>query len=141
MGAGARRTQRQTRWFYERARGQYADELGRSGTPQKQQLFKVTCPPAQKFTKTDLAKFVNSWDQLPYIVSLGAEKNFRELMIWLGHRGRAHRRGTYLASVATMYDPAVKCARLGPPGNLVRRGPLRRQRPVSPSRCPTEMEA
>jgi hypothetical protein len=79
-------TQRQTRWFYERARGQYADELGRAGTRAKQQLFKATCPTSQKFTKTDLAKFLNAWEQLPHFVSLGAEKNFREFMIRLGER-------------------------------------------------------
>ena len=33
-------TQRQTRWFYERARGQYADALAREGTPARQREFK-----------------------------------------------------------------------------------------------------
>jgi hypothetical protein len=40
-------------------------------------------PPQQKITKTDVAKFVHSWVQLPYLVSLGAEKNFREFMLHL----------------------------------------------------------
>ena len=31
---------------------------------------------AQKFTKTDLAKFENTWDELPHFVCRGAEKNF-----------------------------------------------------------------
>ncbi len=39
------------------------------------------------FTKTDLAKFVQSWGRLPYIVSLGAQKNFAKFtdgvnLIW-----------------------------------------------------------
>ena len=59
-------TQRQTRWFYERARGQYADALGREGTPARQRKFKQEHPSNQKFTKTDLAKFENTWDQLPH---------------------------------------------------------------------------
>src|SRR5262249_49372101 len=67
-------SQRQTRWFYERARGQYADELLRAGTPARRRQFKLMNPAQQKFTKTDLAKFESSWDQLPYLVSLGAEK-------------------------------------------------------------------
>lgn len=67
----------QTRWFYERARGQYADELGRAGSPAQQRKFKAIYPPNQKFTKTDLAKYINSWFQRPHHVSLGAEKNFR----------------------------------------------------------------
>ena len=79
-------TQRQTRWFYERARGQYADELARSGSPAKQRQFKATCPTTQKVTKTDLAKFLHTWEQLPHLVSLGGEKNFREFMIRLPER-------------------------------------------------------
>ena len=39
-------------------------------------------------TKTDLAKFEHSWDQLPHVVSLGAEKNFREFMLRLAKRPR-----------------------------------------------------
>ncbi len=73
-------TQKQTRWFYERARGQYADELNRAGTPARQKQFKIATPPSQKFTKTDLAKFMNTWEQRPQMVSLGAEKNFLDFM-------------------------------------------------------------
>lgn len=81
-------SQVQTKWFYERARGQYQDSLGREGTPAKMRLFKTVHPTNQKFTKTDLAKFENSWDQLPHIVSLGAEKNFRHFTLRLAQRGR-----------------------------------------------------
>jgi hypothetical protein len=77
---------RQTRWFYERARGQYADETLRAGTVARQKQFKLTSPTTQKFTKTDLAKFLHTWSQLPYIVALGAEKNFREFMLRLEER-------------------------------------------------------
>jgi hypothetical protein len=69
-------TRRQTRWFYERARGQYMDEKGRAGTPARVRDFQVTNPPSQRFSKTDLAKFENTWDQFPHVVSLGAQKNF-----------------------------------------------------------------
>lgn len=79
-------SQRQIHWFYERARGQYADELARSGTPARQRQFKLMNPPPQKVTKTDVAKFENSWQELPHIVSLGAEKNFREFMLRIGQR-------------------------------------------------------
>ena len=40
----------------------------------------------QKFTKTDLAKFENTWNQLPWIVSLGAQKNFRDFTARLSER-------------------------------------------------------
>ncbi len=73
--------QRQTRWFYERARGQYADAASREGTTAKRRDFQKVHPPRQKFTKTDLAKFENSWNQLPFFVARGAEKNFREFAI------------------------------------------------------------
>ena len=68
---------RMTHWFYERARGQYADGLSRELTTGKKRDFKLTNPLAQKFTKTDLARFVNCWNKLPHIASQGAEKNFR----------------------------------------------------------------
>lgn len=73
----------ETRWFYERARGQYADALARERTPARQRAFKTLHPLRQKFTKADAAKFEHSWEQLPHIVSRGAEKNFREFMIRL----------------------------------------------------------
>jgi hypothetical protein len=73
----------ETQWFYERARGQYTDALARERTPARQKAFKTTHPLSQKFTKADAAKFLHSWDQLPHVVSLGAEKNFREFMIRL----------------------------------------------------------
>ena len=83
-------TQRQTRWFYERARGQYLDAKGRESTPARKQNFAAVHPNSQKFTKTDLAKFENTWDQLPYKVSMGAQKNFREFTIQLCKRRNLH---------------------------------------------------
>ena len=81
-------TQRQTRWFYERARGQYADAKNREATPAKQKAFMLTNPNAQKFTKTDLAKFEHTWDQLPHVVSLGAQKNFAKFTVGLAEQNR-----------------------------------------------------
>lgn len=81
-------TQQQTRWFYERARGQYQDELAKQLTPARKRQFKLVHPTSQKFTKTDLAKFENTWDQFPHVVSLGTEKNFRQFTVRLQHRGK-----------------------------------------------------
>jgi hypothetical protein len=67
---------RGTRWFYERSRGQYADELAAQGTPAGRRKFRAENPGPQKFTKTDLAKFWLSWDQFPHVVSFGAQKCF-----------------------------------------------------------------
>ncbi len=66
---------RETHWFYERARGQYANAQAKL-TPAKIKEFISKNPRNQMFTKTDLAKFENSMDMLPNIVSLGAQKNF-----------------------------------------------------------------
>lgn len=67
--------QRETRWFYERARGQYADAQAKLSPPE-QRRFKAENPKSQMFTKTDLAKFENVWDDHPKWVNLGAQKNF-----------------------------------------------------------------
>ena len=79
-------SQRQTKWFYERARGQYQDAKASETTPARRRAFSVEHPTRQRFTKTDLAKFENTWDQLPHIVSRGAQKNFSDYMIRLGER-------------------------------------------------------
>lgn len=71
----------ETHWFYERARGQYTDELAKARTPARQRQFKKLNPTKKKFTKADLAKFVHSWHRLPYLVSRGAQKNFVEFML------------------------------------------------------------
>ena len=70
-------------WFYERARGQYADMLSRETTTLRRKQFKETHP---LFTKTDLAKYENTWDQLPNYVSEGAQKNFRRFTVRLSER-------------------------------------------------------
>ena len=71
-------------WFYERARGQYSDMLSKETTTLRKKVFKEQHP---LFTKTDLAKYENTWDQLPYQVSEGAQKNFKKFTIRLSERG------------------------------------------------------
>jgi hypothetical protein len=79
-GKGA---QRETKWFYERARGQYADAQAKL-TPAEQKRFKAENPKPQMLTKTDLAKFENVWDDHPRYVNLGAEKNFARYAARIG---------------------------------------------------------
>lgn len=65
------------RWYYERAAGSYKTMLTREGTtPARLRKLRSAIPPARKITKTDLAKYLNAWEQLPHVVSLGAQKNF-----------------------------------------------------------------
>ena len=70
------------RWFYERAAGSYSTMLAREGTTpaRLKQLKEVISPTSRKVTKTDLAKYINSWDKKPDLVSLGSQKNFERFM-------------------------------------------------------------
>lgn len=76
---------RETKWFYERARGQYADARSRRGLADRKK-FDAEYPRSQFFTKTDLAKYENTWACLPHVVSLGAQKNFAEFAKNIGKR-------------------------------------------------------
>lgn len=67
--------QYQTRWFYERTRGQYENTRNSGGASEKKK-FDVEYPKYQKVTKTDWAKYAFSWSQKPHLVSRGAQSNF-----------------------------------------------------------------
>ena len=64
-----------SKWFYERTRGQYLDNKSKFKGAEKKR-FENEYPKDQYFLKTDLARYINSWDQIPTIVSKGPEKNF-----------------------------------------------------------------
>jgi hypothetical protein len=69
------------RWFYERAAGSYNVLLTREGsTPARLRQLKEAVPTSRRITKTDLAKYLDAWDQKPHFVSLGAQKNFERFM-------------------------------------------------------------
>jgi hypothetical protein len=75
--------QRETKWFYERARGQYVDAQSKL-TPGEQKRFRAEFPKTQMFTKTDLAKFENVFDDHPRWVNLGSQKNFARYALRIG---------------------------------------------------------
>lgn len=66
-----------TKWFYERSRGQFINARARL-TPAQQKKFDLEFPKSQLFSKTDLAKFEFSASGRPDVVSKGAQKNFAE---------------------------------------------------------------
>lgn len=68
-------SQRQSKWFYERARGQYA-EAQSSMTKAEKSAWRKEYPKAQVFTKTDLAKFDNVWEGYAVMVNRYTQKNF-----------------------------------------------------------------
>lgn len=69
--------QHETKWFYERARGQYLQKQMRMTAGEKKK-FLLQNPKNQLITKTDLAKVQNTWKYLPHTVSRGAQTNFAE---------------------------------------------------------------
>ncbi len=75
--------QRETKWFYERARGQYIDAQSKL-TAGEQKRFRAEYPKPQMLTKTDLAKFENVFDDHPRWVNLGGQKNFARYALRIG---------------------------------------------------------
>jgi len=80
----------QTCWFFERARGQYKTLRSREGrTKSLQNAFDKKYPKNQMFTKVELAKFINAYQEIfdgkklvigPHIVVRGNEKNYAQFI-------------------------------------------------------------
>ena len=77
------RTSEGQQWFYERMRGEYQvqkmkqKDLGKN----KKSKFLEISPSHMKFTKEDLAKFINCWHYLdPHVACTGAQKSFVTFM-------------------------------------------------------------
>lgn len=76
---------RQSKWFYERARGQYQDMRSmHTLTPAQKRKFDLEYPKSQVFSKTDLAKYINLWRGHPDMVSKGTQKNFAHFALATG---------------------------------------------------------
>lgn len=68
--------QYQTVWFYERARGQHTQEQMKLTQGEKKKYL-LKNPKNQVIKKVDLAKFINTYNGYPHIVSKGAQYNMR----------------------------------------------------------------
>jgi hypothetical protein len=76
----------QTRWFYERARGQYKNARLKEGfTKSRQKSFDLKNPKNQMFSKEELAKYINAYEEVvdgkkiligPHFVVRGSQKNY-----------------------------------------------------------------
>jgi AIPR protein len=64
-------------------RNRYLDAQSKL-TAGEQKRFKAEFPKAQMFTKTDLAKFENVFDDHPKWVNLGSQKNFGRYALRIG---------------------------------------------------------
>jgi len=119
----------QTRWFYERARGQFMDAKANipASSASQRKTFNKEHPARQKFTKTDVARFENIWAQRPHIVGLGAQKNFVLFTEELAKKGKDYEPDTHyfeeLIAKAIMVkttDTLVRKQQYGGfPGNVV----------------------
>ncbi|HJU45253.1 MAG TPA: AIPR family protein, partial [Chitinophagaceae bacterium] len=74
------------KWFFERARGEYATLL-RNNAGRKVQIEKAF-PRERRFVKEELAKYYASWGDKPYLVKKGGEKVFRMFLEELSGEGR-----------------------------------------------------
>jgi hypothetical protein len=80
----------QTKWFYERARGQYKNAVLKDGfTPSRKKAFDLKNPKQQLFTKEELAKYINAYEEItdgkkiligPHYVVRGNQKNYVQFM-------------------------------------------------------------
>lgn len=66
------------KWFYERTRGQYSTKLRALGSQGKKK-YELEYPKSKLFTKTDLAKYENTFRMRPHIVKKGAQNNLKAL--------------------------------------------------------------
>ena len=71
-----------SKWFYERARGQYKDEQAYMSAAVRAK-FQIEYPREQLLIKTDLAKYEMSFLQKPHIVSRAAQKCFLEFATYI----------------------------------------------------------
>lgn len=105
------------RWFYERARGGYvAAEVKAALSARDAQRFRRETPKERQFSKTDLAKYLNSWDGYPYHVAFGGQKNFQYYMQRLKeqHPNGFDPDATWfrrLVAIAIMYRKLLQVAR------------------------------
>lgn len=80
----------QTCWFFERARGQYKTLSNREGRTKALQIaFEKKYPKKQVFSKVELAKYINAYQEVyegkklvigPHIVVRGSEKNYAQFI-------------------------------------------------------------
>lgn len=84
--------QYQTAWFYERARGQYVQEQMKL-TRSERKRYQIKNPKTQLLRKVDVAKFINSYEQKPHIVSRGAQFNMRNFAESIDRQWKASDQG------------------------------------------------
>lgn len=80
-----------SKWFYERARGQYKDAASYK-SPTEKRRFESEFPRSQLILKTDLAKYAMTFAGKPDLVSQGAQKCFIAFAETLGKEWKSNPR-------------------------------------------------
>lgn len=70
----------ESKWYFERARGQYMVDIGRRPKGKQQTDFKREYPKVNVITKVEIAKYFMSWNGYPHISSKGGEEAFKKFM-------------------------------------------------------------
>ncbi|MCW1242054.1 AIPR family protein [Bacillus pretiosus] len=70
----------ESKWYFERARGQYMVDIGRRSKGKEQTAFKKMYPKEKVITKVEMAKYFMSWEGFPYVSSKGGEEAFKRFM-------------------------------------------------------------
>ena len=70
----------ESKWYFERARGQYMVDIGRRSRGKEQNAFKKVYPKENVITKVELAKYLMSWRGYPNVSSKGGEEAFKQFM-------------------------------------------------------------
>jgi hypothetical protein len=70
----------ESKWYFERARGQFMVDINRRKRGKEQSEFKKQYPKEMVITKVDLAKHFMSWEGYPHVSSKGGEAAFTKFM-------------------------------------------------------------
>ncbi|XMB67148.1 AIPR family protein [Mycoplasmatota bacterium zrk1] len=89
------REDHRTRWYYERARGQYDQEQMKLTVAEVKKFRKIN-PKRQVIKKTDLAKYLNTFLCKPHLVSKGAQNNMKAFADYIDEKwGDIEKPNTY----------------------------------------------
>jgi AIPR protein/abortive infection phage resistance-like protein len=67
-----------TKWFFERAKGEFSTKLRIAGS--RKLVIQKDYPSDKRFSKEQLAKYYIAWGDQPYMVKKGGEKVFRQFI-------------------------------------------------------------
>lgn len=95
----------QSKWFYERSRGQYQNERLYLSASQKN-AYDKEYPGQQMINKTELGKYDNTWNEKPNWVSLGAQKNFAKFASQFESKNPDMSESEYWDSISPKYADA-----------------------------------